>query len=179
VRSVWLVYCAREADLTKLTATLDLESEHAAKSLPTVSVMMAQIQEKGTCGRVQCARSIQETQLGRTQFLYPCRDSSLAAACRGVPGRAVGGRAVQCQWRGRHQLHASRRALGRTISAAPVTQDRREVSALPARTSPAALVESIEIMVRARENPPSTLALLNATTRSPTPLAPCRLWNHA
>src|SRR5687768_3026495 len=37
VRSVWLAYAARDEDLAKLTATLDLESEQAAKNMPTVS----------------------------------------------------------------------------------------------------------------------------------------------
>lgn len=46
VRSVWLAYAAREMDLAKLTATLDLESEQSAKNMPTVSIMMTQIQEK-------------------------------------------------------------------------------------------------------------------------------------
>lgn len=46
VRSVWLAYAAREVDLAKLTATLDLESEQAAKNMPTVSVMITQIQAK-------------------------------------------------------------------------------------------------------------------------------------
>ena len=46
VRSVWLAYGARDSDLAKLTATLDLESEQAAKNVPTVNVMMQHIQEK-------------------------------------------------------------------------------------------------------------------------------------
>lgn len=45
VRSIWLAYAAREVDIAKLSSTLDVESEQAAKSLPTVSVMMAQIQQ--------------------------------------------------------------------------------------------------------------------------------------
>lgn len=46
VRSVWLTYAASDLDLAKLTATLDLESEQAAKNTPTVNVMMQHIQEK-------------------------------------------------------------------------------------------------------------------------------------
>lgn len=46
VRSVWLAYAACDADLAKLTATLDLESEQVAKNIPTVNVMMQRIQEK-------------------------------------------------------------------------------------------------------------------------------------
>jgi hypothetical protein len=46
VRSVWLSYAACNSDLTKLTATLDLESEQAAKNIPTVNVMMQHIQQK-------------------------------------------------------------------------------------------------------------------------------------
>lgn len=46
VRSVWLAYAARDADLAKLTATLGLESEQAAKNIPIVNVMMQHIQEK-------------------------------------------------------------------------------------------------------------------------------------
>lgn len=45
VRSVWLAYAAREEDLAKLTATLDLESEHAAKNMPTVNEMMQHVQK--------------------------------------------------------------------------------------------------------------------------------------
>jgi hypothetical protein len=46
VRSVWLAYAASDAELAKLTATLDLESEQAAKNIPTVHVMMQHILEK-------------------------------------------------------------------------------------------------------------------------------------
>ena len=46
VRCVWLTWSAREEDLAKLTATLDLESEQAAKNMPTVALMMQAIQEK-------------------------------------------------------------------------------------------------------------------------------------
>lgn len=46
VRSVWLAYAAYDADLVKLTATLNLESEQAAKNIPTVNIMMQHIQEK-------------------------------------------------------------------------------------------------------------------------------------
>lgn len=45
VRSVWLTYAARDPDIEKLTATLDQESEQAAKNIPTVNVMMKQIAE--------------------------------------------------------------------------------------------------------------------------------------
>jgi hypothetical protein len=40
VRSIWLTYAASDADVSKLTATLDLDSEHAAKNLPQVQHMM-------------------------------------------------------------------------------------------------------------------------------------------
>ena len=43
---MWLTWPAREEDLAKLTATLDLESEQAAKNMPTVALMMQTIQEK-------------------------------------------------------------------------------------------------------------------------------------
>jgi hypothetical protein len=46
VRSVWLAYAACDADLVKLTAMLDLESEQGAKNIPTVNVMMQDIQKK-------------------------------------------------------------------------------------------------------------------------------------
>lgn len=46
VRSIWLAYAAGEGDLAKLNASLDLESEQAAKNIPTVNVMMQHIQEK-------------------------------------------------------------------------------------------------------------------------------------
>jgi hypothetical protein len=43
---MWLTWPARDEDLAKLSATLDLESEQAAKNMPTVNVMMQAIQEK-------------------------------------------------------------------------------------------------------------------------------------
>lgn len=46
VRCVWLTWPARDEDLAKLSATLDLESEQAAKNMPTVNGMMQAIQEK-------------------------------------------------------------------------------------------------------------------------------------
>lgn len=46
VRSIWLAYAARDADLRKLTTKLDLESEQAAKNIPTVNIMMQHIQQK-------------------------------------------------------------------------------------------------------------------------------------
>ena len=45
VRSVWLTYAAHEEDLDKLTATLNLESEQAAKNMPTVNEMMQRLQK--------------------------------------------------------------------------------------------------------------------------------------
>lgn len=39
-RSIWLVYSASDANISKLTATLSLESEQAAKSMPQVAEMM-------------------------------------------------------------------------------------------------------------------------------------------
>ncbi len=45
-RSVWLAYAARDQDLVKLSATLDLESEQAAKNMPSVNAMMQHIQDK-------------------------------------------------------------------------------------------------------------------------------------
>jgi hypothetical protein len=47
VRSVWLTYAAREEDLTKLKATLDLEAEQTAKNMPTVDKMMQHLQKSG------------------------------------------------------------------------------------------------------------------------------------
>lgn len=46
VRCVWLAWPARDEDLAKLTATLDLESEQAAKNMPTVPLMMQAIHER-------------------------------------------------------------------------------------------------------------------------------------
>jgi hypothetical protein len=40
VRSIWLTYAASDADVSKLTATLGLDSEQAAKNLPQVQHMM-------------------------------------------------------------------------------------------------------------------------------------------
>jgi hypothetical protein len=39
VRSIWLTWPAREDDLPNLTVTLDLDSEQAAKNMPTVPLM--------------------------------------------------------------------------------------------------------------------------------------------
>jgi hypothetical protein len=47
VRSVWIVYAAREEDCAKLTGTLDLASERAAKNMPTVNEMMQHVQKSG------------------------------------------------------------------------------------------------------------------------------------
>lgn len=47
LRSVWLTYAARDEDLAKLTETLDLESEQAAKNMPTVHEMMQHVQKTG------------------------------------------------------------------------------------------------------------------------------------
>ena len=46
VRSLWLTFAARDEDVAKLNATLDLESEQAAKNMPTVPLMMQSIKEK-------------------------------------------------------------------------------------------------------------------------------------
>lgn len=43
VRSVWLTYCASEAEINKLTTTLDLESEQAAKNISQTQQMMESI----------------------------------------------------------------------------------------------------------------------------------------
>lgn len=46
VRSVWLAYAAPETDVAKLSATLDLEAEQAAKNIPTVNEMLQQMRTK-------------------------------------------------------------------------------------------------------------------------------------
>jgi hypothetical protein len=43
VRSIWLTYAASDTEVSKLTATLDLDSEQAAKNLPQVLKMMEEI----------------------------------------------------------------------------------------------------------------------------------------
>lgn len=120
VRSVWLAYAACNSDLAKLTATLDLESEQAAKNIPTVNVMMQHIQEKAPAARIQRAGPLQRAQLEGAQFLYTRRYPSLASARRWIPGSAVERRAVQCKWSGRHELHAGSRALGGATDAAAI-----------------------------------------------------------
>jgi hypothetical protein len=40
VRSIWLTYAASDAAVDKLTTTLDLDSEQAAKNLPQIQLMM-------------------------------------------------------------------------------------------------------------------------------------------
>lgn len=43
MRSVWLTYCASEAEINKVTTTLDLESEQAAKNISQTQQMMESI----------------------------------------------------------------------------------------------------------------------------------------
>jgi hypothetical protein len=46
VRSIWLTYAASDPDISKLAASLGLESEQAAKNLPQVQTMMEAILKK-------------------------------------------------------------------------------------------------------------------------------------
>ena len=46
VRSVWLTYAASDADILKLTAKLDLESEQAAKNVSQTLHMMEEIERR-------------------------------------------------------------------------------------------------------------------------------------
>jgi hypothetical protein len=41
---VWLAHAARDGEIAKLTVTLDLESEQAAKNMPSVAEMMRQLE---------------------------------------------------------------------------------------------------------------------------------------
>jgi len=43
VRSIWLTYCASESEVSKLTTTLNLESEQAAKNISQIQNMMEAI----------------------------------------------------------------------------------------------------------------------------------------
>jgi hypothetical protein len=45
-RSVWLLYAASDDHLSKLTATLSLESEQAAKNMPQTAEMMQELAKK-------------------------------------------------------------------------------------------------------------------------------------
>jgi hypothetical protein len=47
LRSVWLTYAATDAEISKLTAALDLESEQAAKNIAQVQVMMEGLAKSG------------------------------------------------------------------------------------------------------------------------------------
>jgi len=47
VRSIWIVYAASDSHVSKLTSTLSLESEQAAKNMPQVSEMMQDLAKKG------------------------------------------------------------------------------------------------------------------------------------
>lgn len=40
VRSIWLTYCAKDSDISKLSAQLDLESEQATKNISNMQNMM-------------------------------------------------------------------------------------------------------------------------------------------
>jgi hypothetical protein len=46
VRSVWLLYAATEEKLAKLSATLTLENELAAKNIPQIADMISAIEKK-------------------------------------------------------------------------------------------------------------------------------------
>src|SRR5688572_29906861 len=45
VRSIWLAYAASDENVSKFTATLDLESEQAAKSAPQTQQMLSAIEK--------------------------------------------------------------------------------------------------------------------------------------
>ena len=47
VRSIWLGYAATEESVSKLTTTLSLESEQAAKNMPQPQKMMEEIEKQG------------------------------------------------------------------------------------------------------------------------------------
>ncbi len=46
VRSIWLTYAASDTQVSRLTATLDLDTEQAAKNLPQVLNMMEEIAKR-------------------------------------------------------------------------------------------------------------------------------------
>jgi hypothetical protein len=46
VRSIWLAYAATDGQVSKLTATLSLESEQAAKNMPQIADMMLDLEKK-------------------------------------------------------------------------------------------------------------------------------------
>jgi hypothetical protein len=46
VRSVWLLYAATEENIAKLSTTLTLESEQAAKNMPQIADMISTIEKK-------------------------------------------------------------------------------------------------------------------------------------
>lgn len=46
VRSVWLLYAATEENIAKLSATLTLENELAAKNMPQIADMISTIEKK-------------------------------------------------------------------------------------------------------------------------------------
>jgi hypothetical protein len=47
VRSIWIAYAATDDHISKLTSTLSLESEQAAKNMPQVADMMQDLAKKG------------------------------------------------------------------------------------------------------------------------------------
>ena len=47
LRSVWLTYAASDADVAKLTATLDIQSEQAAKNISQAQKMMEELAKSG------------------------------------------------------------------------------------------------------------------------------------
>jgi len=46
LRSIWLLFCANDNDIEKLSAELNLDTEQAAKNMPQVAQMMAAIEKK-------------------------------------------------------------------------------------------------------------------------------------
>ncbi len=46
VRSIWVLYCASDEQIAKLSTELTLESEQAAKNMPQISQMMGVLEKK-------------------------------------------------------------------------------------------------------------------------------------
>lgn len=59
-RAIWSMYAASDREVEKLASSLTLDTEQAAKSLPTVTVMMAALAEKGPAPPVESLREFMD-----------------------------------------------------------------------------------------------------------------------
>lgn len=108
VRSFWLLHAAREVDLVKLTATLDLESEQATKNMTSVAEMMRQLAKTAPVNAYDALARFKEHNWKPLNSYVHAGIHPLRRHADGYPEGLFDRRAVQCQWRGCDELHAGR-----------------------------------------------------------------------